>query len=126
MPTFLSAKAQGVWHELAPLLVDLGTLTIADGIALEALANTIVTLRAAQDSIDTDGIIIDSPQGKKKNPACNVADASLKQVRSLLGEFGLTPASRTRIKSNNPEHGSALDQFLAEDDTEERNEFSTN
>jgi P27 family predicted phage terminase small subunit len=114
MPTFLSARAQQVWIETVPVLLQLGTLTTADGDALTAYCETYVTWRMAQESIDKDGIIIDSPQGKRKNPAVNVADSSLKQLRSLMGEFGLTPASRTRIKSNNPEAQSVFSRLLGE------------
>jgi len=42
MPPFMSQKAQEVWNELAPLLFGLGTLTVVDGVALEALCNQIV------------------------------------------------------------------------------------
>lgn len=121
MPPFMSQRAQGVWNELAPLLLELGTLTVVDGVALEALCNQIVYLREAQHSIDTEGILVTTQHGPRKNPACNVANESLKQVRSLLGEFGLTPAARARIPSTNPAHGNLLEQWLADDARTERN-----
>lgn len=121
MPAMMSARAQQVWADLAPLLLQLGTLSVADGVALEALCNQIVYLREAQKSIDTDGIIVQTQHGPRKNPAINVADGSLKQVRALLGEFGLTPSARARIKSNNPEHDNVLDQLLAAGARLERN-----
>jgi len=114
MPVFMSQPAQQVWRDLAPLLLQLGTLSLADGVALEALCNQIVYMRIAQESIDRDGILIETKNGPRKNPAMNVADGTLKQIRALLGEFGLTPASRTRIQSNNPEAATALEQILGE------------
>lgn len=113
-PAYFSTKARAVWHELAPLLLNLGTLSTADGVALEALCNQIVYLRMAQESIDKDGIILQSKYGPVKNPAVNIADITLKQIRSLLGEFGLTPAARTRIQSNNAEAESPFAILLAE------------
>lgn len=114
MPPFLSVRAQDVWNSAVPVLLKLGTLTVADGDALTAYCETYVTWRLAQESIDKDGIIVDTPHGKKKNPAVSVADGALKQLRSLMGEFGLTPASRTRIQSNNPELESKLTILMAE------------
>ena len=121
MPALMSARAQAVWGELAPQLLELGTLTIADGVALEILCNQIANLRDAQADIDTNGQIENTKHGRRKNPACNVVNESAKQVRALLGEFGLTPAARAGIPSTNPAHANLLEQWLLDDMQTERN-----
>jgi P27 family predicted phage terminase small subunit len=114
MPHDLSKAAKRVWREMVPILHELGTLTTSDGDALAAYCETKVTWRMAQDSIEQDGIVIESSQGRKKNPAVTVADSSLKQMRSLLGEFGMTPASRTKIRSESGDTDSPFERLIKE------------
>lgn len=126
MPLDLSLAAQWVWKEMVPILHEMGTLTTSDGEALAAYCETKVTWRMAQNSIELDGIVIESTQGRKKNPAVTVADSSLKQMRSLMGEFGMTPASRTKIRSESPDADSPLEQLLREGTKAKSNGYSTN
>jgi len=114
MPIGLSAKAEAFWDALTPILLQLGTLTTADGAALEMLCQALELKQLAYESIQRDGIVIESSQGKKSNPAVNIYDKSQKQVRALLGQFGLTPSARAQLKSTNPELASPLEKLLAE------------
>jgi len=114
MPFGLSNKAQAFWHGLVPILLQLGTLTTADGAALEMLCQALEMKALAYESIQRDGIVIESSQGKKANPATNIYDKTQKQVRALLGQFGLTPSARAQLKSTNPDLASPLEKLLAE------------
>ncbi len=112
MPADLSQAAKKVWKQTVPVLLELGTLTTADGDALASYCQAKVMWQLAQASIDKDGIIIQSSQGLKKNPAVTVADTAMKTMRALMGEFGLTPASRTKIETNAPDKESPLTKLL--------------
>ncbi|HEY2467994.1 MAG TPA: phage terminase small subunit P27 family [Terracidiphilus sp.] len=113
MPSDLSELEQHYWNRLVPLLTALGTLTTDNEDVLRALCQELTKKQMAWEQIIARGIVIESPQGMKTNPACNVHDKAQKQVRVLLGEFGLTPSARTRLRSVNPAHASLLDQILA-------------
>jgi len=114
LPIDLSERARAFWHALVPILLQLGTLTTADGAGLEMLCQALELKAMAYESIQRDGIVIESSQGKKSNPAVNIYDKSQKQVRALLGQFGLTPSARAQLKSTNPELASPLEKLLAE------------
>jgi len=112
MPTDLSKAAKKVWKVMVPVLLKLGTLTSADGDALAAYCEAKVTWRMAQDAIETHGIIVSTTQGQSKNPACTVSNEALKNMRALMSEFGLTPASRTKIQVHTPDTDSPLSRLL--------------
>jgi P27 family predicted phage terminase small subunit len=67
----------------------------------------------AEQDISEYGILIKDPifdkegvqigERLKKNPACTAAMALQRELRSLLGLFGLDPTSRTRLKTNTAE-----------------------
>ena len=113
MPLDLSIAAQTVWNEMVPILRNMKTLTTSDGAALAALCEAKVLYQTAVADYTLNGITIKSSQGLKKNPSVTVADAALKQFRSLLGEFGLTPASRSRIQADHPDMQSDLAKLLS-------------
>jgi P27 family predicted phage terminase small subunit len=114
MPLDLSPAAQMVWQELVPVLLSMGTLTTSDGDALAALCVQKALYQEAVEHYTRNGLVIQSSQGMKKNPAVTIADAALKQYRALLGEFGMTPASRTRIQADHPDLESPLSKLLNE------------
>lgn len=123
MPEDLGAKAQKVWNRLLPILRGMKVLTVADGDALGALCTARVRWRQAEDMIDRMGPLIyeehETLDGNieikiKKNPAVTVAADSFKQMTALLAAFGLTPASRSGIKTNgNGESQDPLDDLFS-------------
>jgi P27 family predicted phage terminase small subunit len=66
----------------------------------------------ADEDIAKSGIVLESPQGVKKNPAVTVAAEALRHLRSFTAEFGLTPASRTRIEVTADVAEDLLEAFL--------------
>jgi P27 family predicted phage terminase small subunit len=114
LPADLSKAAKKVWRQTVPVLLKLGTLTTADGDALSAYCEAKVTWRIAQKSIEKDGITIQSSQGLKKNPACTISNEAMKTMRALMSEFGMTPASRTKIEVYTPDTESPLSKLLNE------------
>jgi P27 family predicted phage terminase small subunit len=114
MPSDLSVAAQLVWTEMIPVLLNLGTLGQSDADSLANYCETRVNWRRAQDSLDIDGLVINTPHGPKRNPNFSIADACLKQLRALQAEFGLTAASRTKIHNESPEADTALSRLANE------------
>jgi phage terminase small subunit len=47
-----------------------------------------------------------------QSPFLAVANKALEQMRAFLNEFGMTPASRTRVHAERPSATNALDEFL--------------
>jgi phage terminase small subunit len=89
-PDWLGDYGKQLWERYAPILETAGLLTTGDIPAFEQLCDEYDTIR--RDRLD--------------NPARD-------RYRRLLVEFGLTPSSRSRIKSSAEAPKDALAEFFA-------------
>ena len=52
----------------------------------------------AEQALQTHGVLMKSPSGfPMQSPYLTVANRAMEQMRSLLSEFGMSPASRSRV-----------------------------
>jgi P27 family predicted phage terminase small subunit len=108
-PAYLTDAAAEEWHRIVPELERIGVLTQVDGTALASYCMTFSRWVQAETEITQYGVLIKEPildkQGGyvgdrlKKNPACTAAMACQREMRALLGLFGMDPSSRSRIKT---------------------------
>lgn len=96
-PEHLGEVASKEWDRIVPILMDMHVLTVADGSALAAYCKAYERWIEAEALLANGEFVVDSPQGPKPNPACNVSWTAVEQMRKFMAEFGMTPASRTRI-----------------------------
>jgi P27 family predicted phage terminase small subunit len=116
-PTYLKDIARKEWRRIAPELVKNGILSILDYPILEAYCTAYADMVDAQKAIDDDGRYYESETKdgskiKRKHPAVADLSESIKLLRSLGSELGLTPASRSRVSGSKKDEGSALGKFL--------------
>lgn len=102
-PKWLNSEARKMWRQLAPELERLGVLTSVDGQAFAALCQAYGTWVQCErymakhgrtyEHVNTKGAanIIERPESK-------IAHKALAEFRAMCSEFGITPASRTRIE----------------------------
>ena len=99
-PRHLSAAGREEWLRVGDFLLRTRVLTEADLTALSAYATFYGRWMAAECEIKRKGILVPAGKNSKvrmQNPMLAVANKAFQQVSQLLGEFGLTPSSRTRI-----------------------------
>lgn len=108
-PEWLDPIGIQMWERVAPWLVSSKILTASDIPNLEAYCAAYARWRKAEGNIAVNGLVVDSPMGGVvKNPACTVANESLKQMTTFGSALGLDPASRARLavpgakEANNP------------------------
>ncbi len=103
-PDWLSEDAKQCWDELAPQLDAMGVLTSVDGQALTAYCQTWSRWKAAELFIQKHGETypLKDEHGKLKYlqqfPQVSIARQLLQVLNRYQQEFGMTPASRTRIR----------------------------
>lgn len=112
MPENLPELAQAEWKSIVPELMQLGVLSSIDGKALAAYCYCFSRWIEAENEIADRGILIEetiyNKDGEevgyriKRNPAIPVVNEALRQMKSFLIEFGLSPASRSRLKIEKP------------------------
>ncbi len=99
-PSHLSPAGREEWLRVGSLLLRTRVLTEADLTALSAYATFYGRWMAAECEIKRKGILVPAAPRSKfrvQNPMLSVANKAFQQMAQLLGEFGLTPSSRTGI-----------------------------
>ncbi len=107
MPQRLMVEPLAVekWNEFVPILLELGTLTTADGEALATLCEVYAATQACLLELRASGPVMKTDLGGiKPNPAGPLYRGLVSLQASLMGDFGLTPTSRARLggKENKP------------------------
>jgi len=73
-------------------------LTEADGMALASLCQAWSTMMKAQQKLNETWMLLKTPSGYvQQNPLISIVNSCMETVTRLSREFGLTPASRTRL-----------------------------
>lgn len=112
-PDHLDAFGVEAWERIVPRLDALGVLTELDGEALSLYCETYSLARHAEAEIRTGGVTTTTDLGSlKTNPAVAVVSQARRLMAVILVEFGLTPSSRARVKTD-AKPQDALADFLA-------------
>lgn len=115
MPKRLMVDAVAVakWQELVPILLGLGTLTTADGEALATLCEVHSSAQACLLELRATGPVMHTDLGGvKPNPAGPLYRGLVSLQASLMGEFGLTPTSRTRLGGKEEKPADEVEEFF--------------
>jgi len=102
-PQGLSTAARKEWRRVVPILLKMGVLTEVDGPALAAYCEAWASWTAALKDIRKNGLSYVAPTGVKHlNPVIPERDKAIQVMKTFLVEFGMTPASRSRIHVTPP------------------------
>jgi P27 family predicted phage terminase small subunit len=118
MPKGMAPAARREWAQIAPILMRLGVLSNIDGKALAAYCDAYAMWELARKDLTKNGLVLDAPvldkdnnpvmydgnliMVRKQNPAFAIYNSAAKLMKSFLIEFGLTPASRAKLKIEKP------------------------
>ena len=107
-PSDLGEEGVKEWRRVGPELMKLGLLTNLDVSAFHLYTSTFEQWILYAREARRGGPLIKTPNGwVQQNPYIGMANTAFKMCRSMLAEFGLTPAARARI---------AVDPASKEDD----------
>jgi len=119
-PDYLDEAAKREWKRLVPILSRMRVLTEADGIALASLCQQYSLLQQSQAKLQKTGLLLKTKSGYvQPSPLVAIVANCVDQVNKLCREFGLTPASRTRIQvhqSSDDSRPTLEDLLLGEED----------
>ena len=114
-PAWLDKPARVEWRRLAPLLAEAGLLTALDVDSLAAYCVAVVHWRSANAQIVRHGMVTKTPTGHlRPSPYLKISDRAFATMHALLGDFGMSPASRARVTRSTPPptSGDPLQKFL--------------
>ena len=99
-PAHLDESAISEWKRLVPILKRMKGLTEADYIALASLCQAYSTMAQAQVQLSKAGLLYKTQSGYiQPSPLMGIVTRNMEIVKRHLAEFGLTPASRSRIQT---------------------------
>lgn len=114
-PAWLDDEAKREWRRLARTMESMGVLTEADMAAFAAYCDAYSKWKEATEFLDQHGTIFKTPSGYiQQVPQVSIAQTYSKIMTKIATEFGLTPASRSRIIAGNGEGGvvDEMDELL--------------
>jgi len=98
-PEYLDETAKMEWRRLVPILKRMRVLTEADYLALGSLCQSYSTLIKAQTKLSEGGLLFKTPSGYvQQSPLLSIVNSCVETITRLCREFGLTPASRSRLQ----------------------------
>ena len=115
-PDWLSEEAKAEWHRLADVMEAMGILTEIDMAAFAGYCQSYARWKEAEEFITRHGAIVKTPSGYwQQVPQVSIAQQYLKDMHKFAEQFGLTPASRSRIVTDNGSDSSddAMEQLLS-------------
>ena len=99
-PRDLPKDARRWWHKIAPVLGELGLLTVLDVPAARDLVVCCARLVQCEAIIEEKGILVPGArnEGLVKNPAIAAANAYRQALYRWASKFGLTPSDRAGLQ----------------------------
>jgi P27 family predicted phage terminase small subunit len=98
-PAYLDEDAKTEWRRLVPVLRRMKVLTEADSMALSSLCQAYSTMIKAQSKLTESGLLFKTQSGYvQQSPLLSIVSSCVETITRLAREFGLTPASRTRLQ----------------------------
>ena len=125
-PRYLDDEAKREWKRLAPQLYALGLLTKLDKAALAVYCQAWSHWVEAERHLHEEGHLISTPNGfQQPSHWLGIASKAIAQIRAMAVEFGLTPASRSRLSvappsAVTPAHPNKLARYLTSAEREDR------
>jgi len=100
-PPNLSKEAKKHYRKVAKQLADCKVLTLLDGDALAIYCEAYARWSRAHDELtkDPDWIVYTEKGYPMTTPWLAISSKAFDQMRALLAEFGMTPASRTKVST---------------------------
>ena len=103
IPEFLQGDAKREWNRVSVELRRLGLLTMLDRACLAGYCQSWARWIDAEKHLRRYGAIVKSPTGyPMQSPYLAIAQAAMKSMQSFLLEFGMSPAARTRVETDDP------------------------
>jgi len=112
-PEFLGVQARKEWDRIKAVFDQQELITESDYSALTAYCAAWGRWIEAEDHIKQSGMLVKSPSGYAiQNPWLAISNRAFEQMMKFMVEFGMTPSSRSRVKTVGPEEKSGLEEFL--------------
>lgn len=117
-PEWLGDRGRDAWHDLMPVLRKMGVLTTADPMAFALLCDALGEYIEARAWIQANEDVYsfvgkDGSTTWRKRPEVEIAQDAWRRAKTMLTEFGLTPAARSRVSGKPEESTDPLEKWAS-------------
>jgi P27 family predicted phage terminase small subunit len=91
------ARASEEWRRVVPVLIRSSGLADIDRAVVLDYCVTVVRLEQCERRISAEGLIVEGQRGPCRNPLTTVAAQYRTQLKTYVGELGLSPSARGRL-----------------------------
>lgn len=91
------AIARREWRRCVPVLAKTAGLGVVDAAVLHDLCVVVARIDQCERDISRNGIWVPGERGAQKNPSTTAAAAYRAQLKTYIGELGLSPSARGRL-----------------------------
>lgn len=117
IPKHLDKMGKYWFKRIGEELDAVGVMTTLDGKALELLIEAYTEYRQHCDVLTEEGYTYKTVSATGENivkahPAAVMKSDAWKRIRAMLSEFGMTPASRSKVGASGPSEADPLEEFL--------------
>jgi len=118
VPDYLSEIGKQAYAEFMEILHQMQIFTVADAPNLQQLVETWAEWRELNELVKKNGFTITqiTAAGEpmvRPNPEVMMRSDASKRLRNLLTDFGMTPASRSKVSAQEVEQADPLEEFMA-------------
>lgn len=112
------SKQEKYWFKRMGDELDLvGVITKLDGLALEQMIAAYIEWRTHRDLLEVEGWVYTTTSQTgdkmiKANPRVGFMDNARKFLNNMMQQFGLTPASRSKVNTGSAGDADPFDEFL--------------
>lgn len=101
LPRGASARVKKHWVNISEVLLQYGLLTEMDHIAFRILCEYLAEYEECNEEINKRGRMVKGQKSTAvRHPLITVRNQAWDNVYRILGDFGMTPSSRARVKSS--------------------------
>lgn len=113
-PRFLNAEGKRAWRELVKILLRIGLYTEIDKYALALFCQAWGRwVQVEREIAKLPSLLLETQNGYQyQTPLLGIANTAWEQVRKMAGEFGLSPAERSRVRVAATEEEPSLAEML--------------
>ena len=99
-PKHLSDVAKKHWRKVVHELAAAKIMTCLDTDALSLYCEAYARWIDANEHLQKYGTVVKSPKGfPMQSPYLSISNKAFEQMKAMLNEFGMTPASRTKVQT---------------------------
>lgn len=117
-PDYFTDQEKDWYNDMCRELVKFGVMTLIDSRAVEMMTSAYSEYRSLRECVQADGYTMTTTtmNGEptvKANPAVAMMSDAWRRFRGMATEFGMTPASRSKVNSTTATNGeSAIDDLI--------------